>query len=842
MANGLFAGGDGTPLNPYLIEDALDLDAVRNNMSASYKLVNNINLDIAPFNEGEGWNPIGQQTPISLPFKGDFDGSGLSIFGLYVNRPTSDYQGLFGDISSNASASLPNTVKNLKIINANVVGASSTGILAGRAYYTIISDIFTSGNVVGTSYTGGVLGTNNNNGKRHRKLSSEANVVGTSYVGGLCGGTNSVIIENSFAKGSVYGSSEVGGFIGSLGFNSSVINSYSTGLVTGKVNASKLGGFAGVIDRPNALTNNFWDINTSGQATSATGTGLTTAQMKTKSSYTSWDKELNPDGTQTWYLFDGYYPMFEDPFYYKVLVKHNGTFKVYFSNTWGNVSPSPTEQDYIKFGINLKDLPSISQTAWEKLNGDFELYFYTDNASYEKVSCVIETEPFSVYDYIGELPEVVIYTEDTEDVVVSISTEPFEIYDEFGDSVEVLFYTDDTDVTNADLILGANWSPIDELDGDFEVVSWTDEAPDTAQRALEMQAVPQPQFVKLLDPKRVYGALDSVYVSDVSESFRDEARYFVASDVPNKWYVWDRALKKFVVTDASTNKEILANGMTHADLNSITDKQWRSWAFEYINVGMFIIDNPRDTIKTIVETVSYEDYLPRHTSTIANSSLYILNTTAMIDISFDANVLKGILSDADLTRVQYRVLLNNRNFYPSDGSFTKLGESPQNIELVIQSKDIIIDDWNNIRVEFQDYFGTKDYWSTNFMGTYTGLMFKDVYGEYFSNEIGEVLKHLDFGVIIAGQTTLEHEVILKNQYGYDVKNVHLLANTVNFPTEMTVEFSQNQSPFIPHPDLKLSGVLANNAEMSFFIRLNTKLGSTPDANGSFDIIVRADKA
>lgn len=72
--------------------------------------------------------------------------------------------------------------------------------------------------------------------------------------------------------------------------------------------------------------------------------------------------------------------------------------------------------------------------------------------------------------------------------------------------------------------------------------------------------------------------------------------------------------------------------------------------------------------------------------------------------------------------------------------------------------------------------------------------------------------------------------------------MHLFANTANFPTEMTVEFSQSQSPFIPHPDLKLSGVLANNAEMPFFIRLKTKLGSTPDANGSFDIIVRADKA
>lgn len=198
--------------------------------------------------------------------------------------------------------------------------------------------------------------------------------------------------------------------------------------------------------------------------------------------------------------------------------------------------------------------------------------------------------------------------------------------------------------------------------------------------------------------------------------------------------------------------------------------------------------------------------------------------------------------DNDLTRVQYRVLINNTHYYPSDGGFTKLGESPQNLELTINSKDIKIDDRNTLKIEFQDYFGTTDYWSTQFIGTYSGLMFKDVYGQYFSSEIGEVLQYLDFGIIIAGQTTIEHEVILKNQYGYDVKNVHLYANTANFPTGMTCEFSTSLSPFLPHSDLKLSSVLKNNEELPFFIRLKTELGATPDANGSFDIIVRADKA
>ncbi|EON72825.1 LamG domain-containing protein [Lysinibacillus sphaericus] len=556
----------------------------------------------------------------------------------------------------------------------------------------------------------------------------------------------------------------------------------------------------------------------------------------------------------------------------KYLVQHNSQYKYHDGTSWQTTTNS--EENFIKHGMN--NLDHITEAQWKELTGnksvimwsDFEdkqfasvvlnkedfkaqdllgdtaqAVYYTDSDT-SLVSFETGVEPYSVYDYIGELPEVLVYTETTDDIIVSTTTEPFDIYDEFGDSVEVLYYTDDEAVNEADLILEANWSPIDELEGDFEVVTWTEEGSDTAQRVLDMKAIPQPQFIKLVNPKRLYGSLDDVFVNDISQSYRDEARYFVGGETPDKWYVWDKKLEKFVVSDASTEQAISANGMKHTDLNNIADTQWRTWKEKYLNIGVFLKDNPRDTITSIAENISYEDYLPRHTTTIKDTSLYILNTTAKIDISFDVdgNVLKGVLSDDDLTRVQYRVLLNNGHFYPSDGSFTKLGDSPQNIELVIGSKDIRIDDWNTLKVEFQDFFGTTDYWSTQFIGTYSGLMFKDVYGQYFSSEIGEVLQYLDFGIIIAGQTTIEHEVILKNQYGYDVKNVHLYANTANFPTGMTCQFSTSSSPFTPHPDLRLSGVLKNNEEMPFFIRLKSELGATPDANGSFDIIVRADKA
>jgi len=41
-ANGTFGGGNGTAETPYIIEDAADLDAVRSNLSAHYKLGNDV--------------------------------------------------------------------------------------------------------------------------------------------------------------------------------------------------------------------------------------------------------------------------------------------------------------------------------------------------------------------------------------------------------------------------------------------------------------------------------------------------------------------------------------------------------------------------------------------------------------------------------------------------------------------------------------------------------------------------------------------------------------------------------------------------------------------------------
>lgn len=527
--------------------------------------------------------------------------------------------------------------------------------------------------------------------------------------------------------------------------------------------------------------------------------------------------------------------------------------------------PSISEQNFINYGMDKGEEIDLSQvftkktiihedgtsetietdpfTLADELGSSFQVIEYTGNPTQETSVITAETDPYSVYDYISETPEVLVYTELDEDITVETTTEPFDLYDEFGDSVDVLYYTDDESVNEADLILEANWSPLDELEGDFEVVVWTEEPSDIAQRALKMTAIPNPQFIKLVNPLKLYGYLEDVLIDDISQTYKNkkETRYLITDENSNDWYVFDKNTREFKIVDASTHESIIENGMTFEDLNSIEEEDWKKWGKEWLNIGIFLKDNERDTIVSVIDNMSYKDFLPRDTSSLSETSLYILNTTARIDISINGNTIKGVLSDDDLTRVQYRVLLNGEHYYPEDGSFTDLSEPPQNIGITFTSKDIKVDELNTVRVEFRDFFGTIDYWEADFIGTYSGLVFKDIYGDYFSTEIGEVLKYLDFGVIVAGQVTVEHEIILKNQYGYDVKNIQLFANTSEFPDGMTIEFSDSLAPFNPQEKLIIPEVLENGEELSFYVRLRTTLGVTPNANGSFDIIVKADR-
>jgi filamentous hemagglutinin family protein len=206
-----------------------------------------------------------------------------------------------------------------------ITNSYSTGAVNGSGDYVgglvgaSSGDIFFShstGVVSGSgSYVGGLTGFND---AYISYSNSTGSVAGGDYVGGFVG-YNAGTVTVAYSTGSVTGTGDAVG--GLVGFNQGTINeAYSAGAVKG---SSHFGGLVGTADTSTGegtVGNSFWDVETSGQATSAGGTGLTTAQMMTGANFTSatsanGNSDPAWDFAETWGLIEGIsYPYFQFQF------------------------------------------------------------------------------------------------------------------------------------------------------------------------------------------------------------------------------------------------------------------------------------------------------------------------------------------------------------------------------------------------------------------------------------------------------------------------------------------------------------------------------------------------
>ncbi|MDG6219800.1 MAG: hypothetical protein QCI00_10260, partial [Candidatus Thermoplasmatota archaeon] len=202
-----FPNGNGTASEPYQITHIDHLNLIRYYPWANYTLMNDldfnnichyINTSLKDvFTTGSGWDPIRNLTDrYSAGFSGTIDGKGYSINNLFINRPDTDKQGLFG-YTEDA------TFYNLHVLNANVTGNNRCGILVATIRY--------GGKIEHCSVSGKITGNNR--------------------VGGLVGVTINTFVNYSFSEADVFAVSDSGGFVGDFAI-STLSNCYSTGNVT----------------------------------------------------------------------------------------------------------------------------------------------------------------------------------------------------------------------------------------------------------------------------------------------------------------------------------------------------------------------------------------------------------------------------------------------------------------------------------------------------------------------------------------------------------------------------------------------------------------------------------
>jgi hypothetical protein len=272
-----FCGGTGTEIDPYLICTAHDLNTTRDYLDAHFKLNNDIDLNVAPYNEGNGWEPIGDY---GNSFEGHFDGNGFEIRDLFINRPDANL-GLFGVVGSDA------LIENVGVVDVSISGEEYVGTLVGENLGTI-KDSYSTGNINCISdYCGGFVGQNYN-GYIYNSY-AVVDVSGDDTIGGFVG-YNWGYIYDSYAMGDVSGSSGyVGGFVGGH-YRHNISNSYSIGSVSGV--GSDIGGFAGS-SSGGIINDSFYNFETSGMSDSGKGEPKTTSEMKNINTFFSAGWDLN---------------------------------------------------------------------------------------------------------------------------------------------------------------------------------------------------------------------------------------------------------------------------------------------------------------------------------------------------------------------------------------------------------------------------------------------------------------------------------------------------------------------------------------------------------------------
>ncbi len=192
--------------------------------------------------------------------------------------------GVGGLVGSNGG-----TVSN-SYSSCSVTGEVYLGGLVGWNMGGTVSSCHATGMVTAEWNAGGLVGSNS--GTVSDSYSS-GDISGQNNVGGLVGG-NSGIVKNSYATGTVTRSSETwdgfGGFVGQ-NWRGKIINCYSTARVhyQDPYDDPTDKGFAGIVDTGGEyeMTGNFWDTETSGQATTAgDAAGKTTAEMMDIATFT----------------------------------------------------------------------------------------------------------------------------------------------------------------------------------------------------------------------------------------------------------------------------------------------------------------------------------------------------------------------------------------------------------------------------------------------------------------------------------------------------------------------------------------------------------------------------
>ncbi|MDF2987930.1 MAG: FMN-binding domain protein, partial [Eubacterium sp.] len=295
----VFAGGNGSQSNPYIIENVEQLKRFAGKVNSGNDYNGKyITLSADVTLGGQEWTPIG--TAENTGFSGNFSGAGNSVEGLTISSGATQYAGLFGYLGTGAG------ISDLELTNVAISTTTGAAIYAGSIAGRTANDVVINncridgtvsafaGGSAKMSWAGGVIGSLGMGGvvaNCYANVSVTAEAASAAaYAGGVVGASgNKCVLLNAASLGNVSARAEgtslgvAGGIVGSHG--GTAYNAYSLGAVTSEsadTTKSLAGGISGMVTPNTAIINAYYNnINSNGFMTvNSSVTGYITNNVK----------------------------------------------------------------------------------------------------------------------------------------------------------------------------------------------------------------------------------------------------------------------------------------------------------------------------------------------------------------------------------------------------------------------------------------------------------------------------------------------------------------------------------------------------------------------------------
>lgn len=171
----------------------------------------------------------------------------------------------------------------------------------------------------------------------------------------------------------------------------------------------------------------------------------------------------------------------------------------------------------------------------------------------------------------------------------------------------------------------------------------------------------------------------------------------------------------------------------------------------------------------------------------ASRPVLLYNIDPTIIVAVQKNTVYLTIGDDDQDLVRFNIYLNGKKVFPEDEQFTDW-QPPLSTSVRLDSDSVLVGEVNRVVVNVEDEWGGRNTAEHLFIGQYFGVLFADEQGKYYSDDLGQILRTLNFGLLTAGTTSNVEKVRIYNQTSDTVSKITLSSDKETKPNLMNIYY------------------------------------------------------